>query len=333
MQDSHHQIGRRKLWVDTLRGICMLAVLLDHTELYYTGDNIIDYNLYVPNAMIAFFCVSGYLFFRTEPFSLSHKLRSVARGIIMPYFIFTLLMAVPKAIAHHQYTTVAEQLMAIPVGRASWFVTALAVSEIIFALLLWISKDKWQLITAGCTAAFITAILLTSHPQFEPYNAWNIHNALLALPFIYTGYLYHKHEPLLERINTPLYTVFIFIILVIIKITEQEYSVNNCIYPINISYFSVFALDTLVSTLFLVHVSKRLPDVFMLSWTGSHSIVYYFLAGGIPLLLSRLAISTGFGYDGRYHRVVILFAAVYVAATAATWIIYRYVPFVTGKKM
>lgn len=28
---------QRKIWIDNLRGFCMLAILLDHTEIYYTG--------------------------------------------------------------------------------------------------------------------------------------------------------------------------------------------------------------------------------------------------------------------------------------------------------
>lgn len=40
---------QRKHWIDLLRGICMLAILLDHTEIYYTGTNIINYNAYVVN--------------------------------------------------------------------------------------------------------------------------------------------------------------------------------------------------------------------------------------------------------------------------------------------
>ena len=49
----------RKHWIDSLRGICMIAILLDHTELYYTGVNIIDYNIYVANVLVLFFILSG----------------------------------------------------------------------------------------------------------------------------------------------------------------------------------------------------------------------------------------------------------------------------------
>lgn len=47
---------QRKHWIDLLRGICMLAILLDHTEIYYTGTNIINYNAYVVNALTISLC-------------------------------------------------------------------------------------------------------------------------------------------------------------------------------------------------------------------------------------------------------------------------------------
>ena len=50
---------KRKHWIDLLRGICMIAILLDHTEIYYTGDNIINYNFYVVNVLLTFFFISG----------------------------------------------------------------------------------------------------------------------------------------------------------------------------------------------------------------------------------------------------------------------------------
>lgn len=61
-------------WIDLLRGICILAILLDHTELYATGRNIIPYSLYVVNALTLFFFISGYLFYSQNGFNWRRKL-------------------------------------------------------------------------------------------------------------------------------------------------------------------------------------------------------------------------------------------------------------------
>lgn len=54
----------------------MLAIIFDHTEICFTGDNIVPYRMYVPDVLMAFFFLSGYLFYRPEGFRLRHKLHS-----------------------------------------------------------------------------------------------------------------------------------------------------------------------------------------------------------------------------------------------------------------
>ena len=90
---------QRKVWIDNLRGFCMLAILLDHTEIYYTGENVIDYNLYVANVLIVFFILSGYLMYKAT-FNIKHKLHSIFRTLFIPYIIFTTAMYIPKNIIH-----------------------------------------------------------------------------------------------------------------------------------------------------------------------------------------------------------------------------------------
>lgn len=68
------ETNKRKTWIDFLRGICMLAILLDHTEIYYTGTNIINYNVYVTDALYLFFFISGYLIYKDgKAFDLKKK--------------------------------------------------------------------------------------------------------------------------------------------------------------------------------------------------------------------------------------------------------------------
>ena len=89
MQDSSCELkqNKRKHWIDLLRGFCMVAILLDHTEIYYTGDNIIGYNYYVANVLVAFFFLSGYLFYKDTPFLLQHKLKAIAQYLLLPYVV------------------------------------------------------------------------------------------------------------------------------------------------------------------------------------------------------------------------------------------------------
>ena len=46
----------------------MLAILLDHTESYYLDYHIINQNLYLTDALVFFFILSGYLMYKPIPY-------------------------------------------------------------------------------------------------------------------------------------------------------------------------------------------------------------------------------------------------------------------------
>lgn len=115
---------QRKHWIDLLRGICMLAILLDHTKIYYTGINIIDYNAYVVNALIIFFMLSGYLMHKATSFDIRKKIKSIAQTLLLPYFIFSALISLPKNLVHGNYLYVLAAFLIVYVITTilTWFI-------------------------------------------------------------------------------------------------------------------------------------------------------------------------------------------------------------------
>ena len=112
--------NNRLPWIDTMRGICMIAILLFHTEVYYADGIITPYQCYVHNALAGIFFISGYLFIGDKGFSFAHKLKSIARSLVLPYFIFTIILGVLKIVFQH--ADAAEVFTKIILGQASWFV-------------------------------------------------------------------------------------------------------------------------------------------------------------------------------------------------------------------
>lgn len=54
----------RVRWIDFLRGFSMLFILAFHTEVYYKEYNVTPYYIYTTNAIVLFYFISGYLFYR-----------------------------------------------------------------------------------------------------------------------------------------------------------------------------------------------------------------------------------------------------------------------------
>lgn len=320
---------QRKEWIDNLRGFCMLAILLDHTEIYYAGNNIIDYNLYVVNALIIFFILSGYLMYKPTGFCLKNKISSIFRTLLIPYFIFTTIIYIPKALAHGNRLDFLEMASTILTGQASWFVAALCVSELIFMVFLWTFKGKNIGIIAMSIIGFVTSIHLSTYNQ--PYF-WQLDNAFQALLFLSVGYFYHKYEQVFNKINNLPCTSILFILLIAIKTYEHITHVELVVWHIHITNYPLFLIDTSICSLLMIQVFKTLPSQKWLSWTGKHSLVYYFLCGGIPLIISKIFIYSNITYHGNYLYVILAFILVYMTTTIITYLIYKYLPFITGKK-
>lgn len=321
---------KRKIWIDLVRGFCMLAILVHHTEMYYVGEAIIDYRFFADNALCTFFFISGYLFYKETPFNLKYKLLSILKTIIIPYFIFMSVIALPKALAHGKFVSVSDSILSIVLGQQSWFITALATAEIIFSILLYLSKQYKWVLPIGVLISFIGIILLTGNEQMLAHNYWNIMDGLLAISFLYIGYQYHQKENVINRF--PLYLYIIpFILFFISKWVIVEYKVYCYLGPVDIDNYPVFIIDNILAILLITRLCKLLPDMKPISWMGSHVIVYYFLCGGVPLTLSVLANKIGFSYYGNYLQVIVVLIAVYLMITLLTWFIYKYIPWATGR--
>lgn len=153
---------QRKRWIDCLRGFCMMAILLFHAEIYYTGTSIIGYNLYVSDALYLFFMLSGYLLYKKAGMiDIKYKLKSVLRNLLWPYFIFTSVMAVPKALAHgERVDNVWVLVQNVVTGQASWFIAALIVAEILFVITLRLCRGSLFALGSVCVLSFCCSALL-----------------------------------------------------------------------------------------------------------------------------------------------------------------------------
>ena len=307
----------------------MLSILLDHTEIYYTGSNLIPYDWYVSNVLIVFFFLSGYLMYKQQGFSLKHKLTSIGHSLLLPYLLFTAILALPKAFVHGWSIDWKSVLLPILTGRASWFIATLIVSEIVFSLFLWITRGKVIPLFLLSFCALFGSVLLTKQSTDYP---WCINNALQAVLFLSIGWFYQCRKEVFNRINGPLFTSFLFIFLIVIKGYATCKGVHTMIYPMSIDSYFLFFLDMLTSIFLLVNICKQLPRFKLLEWVGAHSIVYYFVCGGVPLCLSLALDKVGLDYHGAYYSVLIAYALVCIVASGIVAIVYRYLPFMLGKR-
>ena len=310
-------------WIDFLRGLSMILILVFHTEVYYKEYDVTPYYIYVTNAIILFYFISGYLFYRPESFSLKKKLIAIARSLLIPYFIFTSLIAVPKLLVRQEAINLQEIVINILLGQASWFIAALIVGELFFALLLTKTRGKITWLLTDAIACLIIYYVI----PFNQHNYWQWQDALLAVTFLSAGYIYHQYDNHFNTINKPLYSLIFLLILIIIKV--YEYHVNLPMRNIAVENVPLFLADCIVWLMLVISIISYIPRCKMIEWTGRHCIVYYFLCGGCPLIISIFFNKIGLPYNNYLYRYLLALIAVYLLATTLTYLIYKYIPFIT----
>ena len=99
-------------------------------------------NIYVVNALTLFFIISGYLIYKESKFDFKNKIKSIAKTLLLPYLIFSFLISLSKAWVYNNSINLIEICTQIAYGQSSWFVATLILSESIFALVLWMSREN-----------------------------------------------------------------------------------------------------------------------------------------------------------------------------------------------
>ena len=322
----------RVLWIDQLRGFCMMAILWFHTEMYYACSDVTPYALYVGDVLATFFFLSGYLFLSGKSFSARSKMMTIVRRLIIPYFFFTLLFVLPKAIVHDEMNELSTMIIKIFLGQSSWFLSALIVGELLFVLLIQLTKGKDLYIGLFAILCLVLAGIIGNHysPWLNPYNYWHINEAILACFLMSVGFLFQKHERRFQQYFNRFTLTILLLIFLLLKLVIIRNGMEMVLGSIHASNYPVFIADLLVSILLMISIFRYIPKISFMQWTGQRSLVYYFICGGVPLIVAMSFNKFGWPYSG-YMSLLMAFIVVYLLSSLLTFAIYKYLPFIIGK--
>lgn len=327
--------GERMHWVDMMRGFCMLAILYFHPEMYYAGSDVTPYAAYVDNVLAAFFFLSGYLFFKVSRRPVRYRLRRIWRTLVVPYFVFSLLFLVPKAVVHDASGQLWPMLLQVFTGQASWFVAALVVSEVLFLLVLRVWRGSLLSVALYGLLTLVVAAVFGNmrSPLCNDFNFWHVNEAMLGSFFMSLGYLCHAGESRVSLSGRSWCGVVALLVVLLVgtKWLVLSQGQQMIFGPIVVSSFPLFVADNVVALLFLLAVFRLLPPLQPLSWAGRRSLVLYFVCGGIPLLVARCFGLLGLGYGGRLSLLPVYVLVVLLASLVAA-LVYRYLPWLMGSR-
>lgn len=176
--------SERELWIDALRGIGILLVVLGHTTFPYKK---MIYGFHIP----LFFMLSGYLWKRKDR-SILHYLKRY----IVPYFILCSINLVlqfllsivlgnsfdlKKNVIGIFYSIGSTEWM--PNCSLLWYLTCIFVALLLFSFVMCIYNNGVVItlvLLSGCTSCLLSEFNISKMP-------WNIDSALMGVVFFFLG--------------------------------------------------------------------------------------------------------------------------------------------------
>lgn len=318
---------KRKDWIDVLRSIAIIMVVLVHTIPSKTFEWYV-YNVFIGPIMIPlFFVISGYLF---NPRNGNQKVffTNLFRKLILPSLIL-FVCAQAVRIPFSGIRPFVDALIGFLSGKKGWYITACIIAEILFFYNLKFCKKQ---VYAGVTAIVCCAIGFLMN-YFDICHFWMINRAFIAQFFLVTGYLFRKNESLFRGLRWPSVIIGGLVYLVLIAGTfviwpQQSIDVHLNRYY-NIPYCFVLILIACLFLLTLASRTRKVPEI--LSVIGQHTLVIY--------LFHNLCTTIGYRLlpISKFSGIVMILSAILItiftisACTVAGMIINRFFPWIMGR--
>lgn len=341
--------SQRYDWADFMKGILMFLVILYHSEVYYGPGHTWSW-VFEPFFLSGFFFISGYLFCKDiRNVSFISKLKQTFRAIVVPYFIFVLLLAIPKVIIGH--AGLKQIVIDILLLRASWFVISIAVMQLLFATVLKIKATITNLLFATgifFLIGYLFVLLFRDCPQWILNNPWLyseelpnrlpacINLALVQSPFFALGILFRHYEKNIpERIFNGggylIISIFLYVVLYI-WIDHNYIGSSICVAVDEYNNILMIFLIGIIGIWAMMCISHKIKYCKPINYVGKYSILFYFLNGGVLTIVSPIIKKISLLDPNLYLNQLIVAIISTAVMFPMVWFINKYLPVIIGNK-
>lgn len=320
-----HVMEKEIDWVDAVRALCILMVFFAHS-VEISGQGIPGwlYRLYDPVYVNAFFFVSGYLLFGKRP-SASKMSGNILFRLVIPSVIFATIEFFPKMLIKGGGFSFTSFMADTVGGGTYWFVSALAVAQLLF-MILFLTRIRSIWFYVACSVAFaVIGILIEASGVVliggDDCLPWCYKQGFVCMLYMTVGGLYQKYEKSMGL------SAWLLVLMVTVYLSGniwgpgfiEGYSVYRCYVTPTGFAWSIFG------TICVVETCKRLRRMRVLTFVGRNSILFYMMSGALPTVFTALM----------GHRMpvnVFLFLLIFILSVAAAYalsaFILRFLPFI-----
>lgn len=336
-------------WADFMRGLMMFMVVLYHSEVYYGNGHSWSWT-FEPVFLSGFFFVSGYLFTRDITcLSIKEKSKHVFRAIVIPYFIWVLLLALPKILVGHAQPY--QLTLDIITLRASWFVITIGVLQLIYSVILKTIPSIINIVISTLVLFLIgygLVVMYRNSPSLIIDNPWLnspelpnrlpicINLALVQSPFFAIGIIFRHYERkvMLDDFFSAKYLIFTFFAysVLYIIIDHTYWKSSMCVGVDAYNNILLICLWSIIGIWTIMCLSKLIQYCRPINYIGKHSILFYFLNGGVLTIVSAIAKNVPFMNPENYGWQIVVAIIATAVMFPCVWFINKYIPVIAGNK-
>lgn len=345
----------RVLWVDTVKCICIISVIVQHTA---TLTSMTDFFL-GPYLLNTFTFASGYTYIHRKGFGKFFGKK--VRQLLIPWFCFVVFIIVSSyVLSFGEHTDIVHDfvlalLQIRRVGDHMWYIAALFVSYIPFYFFADAYENStaekktkniiFLLIAFALSLATISASTLAPHvfpwclDEYPVQLPWHLEYAFEAMFFLFLGYLFRNcwevHWDKMNGRMTAVVSVVVYLALMFVPVvTKMRFTPFS---GILIMYPRAFA-----GIAALTAIAKLIKPGWFIRFVGRSTLSYYGLHGKVLSILNtvtaKLAPALWLSMQGGQGVKNIACSIVFALITAViliipTMILDRFLPFTVGKPM
>lgn len=341
---------QRVQWVDVVKYICIMWVMLSHLE----ANTELLGTFYNPIFLNGFSFVSGYVYFRKDRFN-KFFLKKV-KGLFIPWLIFSVLnIVLAQIITFAKHASLSEELkwnflQIRGRGDGIWYVAALFVAFIPFYFFIeWYEKsekykkDRIIFILIALFGSLMSSLYSKyMKPNILPWGTaslpWHIEYIFIAMFWMFLGYMFRaKYEKKFDLVVKPIDALVVFVIYIVIRYLPFicDYEIKNDILSIFYSYVS-----ELIGVFILIFVSKKIPVNKYLLYIGQNTLICFALHGKIYSMIQAVLKRTmGLTYTNVLANTLCssVFAIIFTIVLSfiligPIYVINRCLPFLIGRR-
>lgn len=320
---------KRLEYIDLMKGLCILLVILYHLEITY-GNHTVDVmmkNMRMP----LYFCLSGFFFKEYDGF-MDFATRKINK-LMIPFLFFSYFPYALCDFEHHGYDSPVTSYLMMglePYNYPLWFLRCLFIVYILYFLFARLTKKVPVLLsTVGVFGLAFLAYYFVRNFSWPVGSSVSILKkvvfdntltAIVALPFFHIAYLIRKMGVLSRKFDVKQILVIFTLFFVVWALTFQEgigYATIN--FGKNFAFLYTGALGGIGCVWCLAYLIKK---VFYVSYIGRYSIIA--LGTHVPLILL-------FRWMGMENKFLI-FLCVLVVLPGVIYLFKKYFAYFTAQK-